>query len=88
MPTKKQLPQMEDESVRILLREPCTLWEKKLGLIVSSLHHVLTCALFDTRMFSCAREAAKRPYKKINNCAVDADVKGVKKVFQHRFLFK
>ena len=57
-------------------------------LIVSVLHCVLTCALLDTRMFVCATEAAKRPYKKINSCAVDTDVKGVKNVFQHRFLFK
>ena len=55
---------------------------------MSSLHYILTCALFDTRMFACATEAAKRPYKKINSCAVDTDVKGVKNVFQHRFLFK
>ena len=55
---------------------------------MSSLYYVLTCALFDTRIFACATEAAKRPYKKINSCAVDTDVKGVKKVFQHRFLFK
>ena len=34
----------------------------------------------DTRMFACATEAAKRPYKKISSCAVDTDVKGVKKV--------
>ena len=34
----------------------------------------------DTRMFACAMEAAKRPYKKISSCAVDTDVKGVKKV--------
>ena len=34
----------------------------------------------DTRMFACAAEATKRPYKKISNCAVDTDVKGVKKV--------
>ena len=34
----------------------------------------------DTRMFTCATEAAKRPYKKISSCAVDTDVKGVKKV--------
>ena len=27
-------------------------------------------------------------YKNINSCAVDTDVKGVKKVLQHRFLFK
>ena len=49
---------------------------------MSSLHHVLTCALFDIRMFACSTEAAKWPYKKINSCAVDTDVKGVKKVFQ------
>ena len=34
----------------------------------------------DTRMFACAAEAAKRPYKKISSCAVDTDVKGVQKV--------
>ena len=34
----------------------------------------------DTRMFACATEAAKRPYKKISSCAFDTDVKGVKKV--------
>ena len=47
---------------------------------MSSWHYVLTCALFDTRMFACATEAVKRPYKKINSCAVDTVVKGVKKV--------
>ena len=57
-------------------------------LIVSVLHYVLTCALFDTRMFACAMDAAKRPNKKINSCAVDTDVNGIKNVFQHRFLFK
>ena len=31
-------------------------------------------------MFACAREAAKRPYKKISSCAVDIDGKGDKKV--------
>ena len=34
----------------------------------------------DTKMFACATEAAKRPYKKISSCAVDTDVEGVKKV--------
>ena len=34
----------------------------------------------DTRMFACATEAAKMPYKKIGSCAVDTDVKGVKNV--------
>ena len=28
----------------------------------------------DTRIFVCATEAAKRPNKKINSCAVDTDV--------------
>ena len=31
-------------------------------------------------MFACATEAAERRYKKISSCAVDTDVKGVKKV--------
>ena len=39
MPTKKQLPQMDQvlyyDSATILQREPCTLREKKLGLSVS-----------------------------------------------------
>ena len=30
-----------------------------------------------TRMFACAKEAAKLPYKKISSCAFDTDVKGV-----------
>ena len=34
----------------------------------------------DTRMFACAMEAAKKPYKEINSCAFDTDVKGDKKV--------
>ena len=34
----------------------------------------------DTRMFACATEVAKRPYKKISSCAVDIDLKGVNKV--------
>ena len=34
----------------------------------------------DTRMFACATEAAKRPYKKISSYAVVTDVKGVKNV--------
>ena len=34
----------------------------------------------DTRMFVCATEAARMPYKKISSCAVDTEVKGVKKV--------
>ena len=54
------------------------------GLIVSSLHYLLTCALFargDRYKNVCfATEAAKRPYKKISSCAVDTGVKGVKKV--------
>ena len=53
---------------------------------MSSLNYVLTCTLFDTRMFACTTEAAKMPYKKIKSCAVDTDAKGVKKVFKHRFL--
>ena len=55
---------------------------------MSVLLYVLTCALFDTRMFACAMDAAKRPYKKINSCAVDTDVKGVKNVFQHRSMME
>ena len=49
---------------------------------MSSLHYVLTCLHEETdaRMFAWATEAAKRPYKKISSCAVDTDVKGVKKV--------
>ena len=69
-------------------RENPALTGRRSCLIVSVMHYVLTCPLFDTRMFACATEAAKRPYKKINSCAVDTDVKGVKNVFQHRFLFK
>ena len=47
---------------------------------MSNLHYVLTLhEEADTRMFACAREAAKRPYKKISSCTVDTDVKGVKK---------
>ena len=34
----------------------------------------------DTRMFACAADAAKSCYKKISSCAVDTDLKGVKKV--------
>ena len=34
----------------------------------------------ETRMFASATEAAKMPYKKISSCAVDTDVKDVKKV--------
>ena len=34
----------------------------------------------DSRMFACATEAAERAYKKISSCAVDTDVKSVKKV--------
>ena len=51
---------------------------------MSSLHYVLTGSCLheetDTRMFACATEAAKRPYKKISSCAVDTDGKGDKKV--------
>ena len=35
----------------------------------------------DTRIFACATEVVKSSYKKINSCAVDTDVKGVKKVY-------
>ena len=54
MPTKKQLLQMEDEGVRTL-----QLQERKLGLIVSNLHDVLTLhEEADTRMFASDTEAA------------------------------
>ena len=48
---------------------------------MSSLHYVLNCALFDTRMFACATEAANMPYKKIISCDVDTNVKVLRKFF-------
>ena len=62
MPTKKQLLQMEDESVTVLYREPCALQERSLVLlcpacIMSSLAPCLHKET-DTRMFACTTEAA------------------------------
>ena len=80
MPTKKQLPQMEDESVTLErtlhnkgeeARSYCFQLALCVQLALCPHLHEET----DTRTFACAMEAAKRPYKKISSCAVDTDKK-------------
>ena len=69
---------LHGESVTIVLREPCHLGEKKLGLSMSSLRHVFICTLFALggryKNIARATEAAEMPNKKISSCAVDTDV--------------
>ena len=89
MPTNKQLPEMEIRyctmTVRQYSRENPTLYGRRSSFllcpacIMSSLAPCLHEDA-DTRMFACATEGAKRPYKKKSSCAVDSDVKGVKKI--------
>ena len=68
MPPKKQLLQMEDESVTMSRENPALYGRGSSSYCVqlALCPHLIAPCLHeeaDTRMFACATEAAKRPYK-------------------------
>ena len=69
---------LHDESATILLRESCTLREKKLGRMcpVCDMPSFAPCLHeeADARIFARDTEAAKRPNMKISSCVVYTDI--------------